>query len=160
MLIEKRIQELNLYLPEQAKVPANIVIDFAWARVFGDRVYLSGHGPQAPDGSVMGPFGHVGSDVTPEQAVHAAQLATLALLGSLKRAIGDLDRIAAWLRVDGFVLVTPGFNQTTNIINGCSRRLVDIFGREVAGHSRTAMGVAATPLSCPVVLAAEVAIRT
>ena len=160
MLVEKRIQELNLYLPEQAKVPAGIVIDFAWARVFGDRVYLSGHGPQAPDGSVTGPFGRVGADVTPEQAIQAARLSTLALLGSLKRAIGDLDRIAAWLRVDGFVLVAPGFDQTTSIVNGCSRLLGEIFGSEVARHSRTAMGVAATPLSCPVVLAAELALRT
>jgi enamine deaminase RidA (YjgF/YER057c/UK114 family) len=160
MLVERRIRELGLHLPEQAKVPAGITIDFAWARVFGDKVYLSGHGPQAPDGSITGPFGRVGADVTPQEAVQAARLSTLALLGSLKRAIGDLDRVAAWLRVDGFVLVAPGFDQTTNVINGCSGLLVEIFGSEVARHARTAMGVAATPLSCPVVLAAEVALKS
>ncbi|MDF2651388.1 MAG: RidA family protein, partial [Paenibacillus sp.] len=149
MEIEHRIREMGLYLPEPAKVPADVVLDFAWVRVFGDRVYVSGHGPQAADGSVIGPFGRVGAEVTPEEAVEAARLATLAVLGSVKRAIGDLDRIAAWLRVDGFVLAAPDFNRTTNVVNGCSALLHHIFGREVAQHARTAMGVAATPLSCP-----------
>ncbi|WP_274654636.1 hypothetical protein [Paenibacillus humicola] len=52
MEIEKRINEMGLYLPEPAKVPADVVLDFAWARVYGDRVYVSGHSPQAADGRV------------------------------------------------------------------------------------------------------------
>jgi enamine deaminase RidA (YjgF/YER057c/UK114 family) len=127
--------------------------------VFNDRVYVSGHGPQAADGSVVGPFGRVGLEVTPEQAAEAARLATLAVLGSVKRAIGDLNRIAAWLRIDGFVLAAPGFDRTTNVVNGCSRLVVELFGEEIGRHARTAMGVAATPLSCPVVIAAELALQ-
>jgi hypothetical protein len=80
-------------------------------------------------------------------------------LGSLKRAIGDLDRIAAWLRIEGFILAAPGFDRTTNVLNGCSELLLDLFGPEVGEHARFAMGVAATPLSCPVVVAGEVALR-
>jgi enamine deaminase RidA (YjgF/YER057c/UK114 family) len=136
-----------------------VILDFAWARVFTDRVYVSGHGPQAADGTVIGPFGRVGVEVTPEQAAEAARFATLAVLGSVKRAIGDLDRIAAWLRIDGFVLVVPGFDRTTNVVNGCSRLVAELFGDEVARHARTAIGVAATPLSCPVVIAAELALK-
>jgi len=159
MEIEKRLQALGLILPEPAKLPKNIVLDFAWARMFGTRVLISGHGPQAPDGSIVGPFGHVGSEVTPEQAVEAARLATLSVLGSVKRLIGDLDRIAAWLRIDGFVLVTPGFDRTTNVVNGCSRLIIDLFGEDIGKHARTAMGVAATPLSCPVVISAELVLK-
>jgi enamine deaminase RidA (YjgF/YER057c/UK114 family) len=85
-------------------------MDFAWARVLGDRVYVSGHGPQAADG-------RVGLEATPEQAADAARLATLSVLVSVRQAIGDLDRIVAWLRVDGFVLAAPGFDRTTNVIN-------------------------------------------
>jgi enamine deaminase RidA (YjgF/YER057c/UK114 family) len=157
--IEQRIAALGLYLPEPAKVPPNVVIDFAWARVLGDRVYVSGHGPQAADGTVVGPFGRVGLEVTPEQAAEAARLATLAVLGSVKRAIGALDRVAAWLRIDGFVLVAPGFDRTTNVVNGCSRLVVELFGEDIGRHARTAMGVSATPLSCPVVIAAELALK-
>ncbi|MDQ0392934.1 RidA family protein [Labrys monachus] len=159
MQIEKRIEELGLILPETAKVPFGIVLDFAWVRVFGDRVYVSGHGPQAPDGSVVGPFGKVGDEVSPEQAADAARLATLSVLGSLRRAIGDLDRIAAWLRVEGYVLAAPGFDRTTNVVNGASRLIVELFGEDRGRHARTAMGVAATPLNCPVVIAAELALK-
>ncbi len=160
MAIEERVAALGLVLPEAAKVPPDVRIDFAWARVFGDRVFVSGHGPQAPDGRVVGPFGRVGVEVTPEQAAEAARLATLAVLASVKRAVGDLDRIAAWLRVDGFVLAAPGFDRTTNVVNGCSRLVLDVFGEDIGRHARTAMGVAATPLNCPVVIAAELALRS
>jgi enamine deaminase RidA (YjgF/YER057c/UK114 family) len=159
MTIEERIAAMGLYLPEAAKVPAHVVIDFAWARVHGDRIHVSGHGPQGPDGTVIGPFGRVGAEVSPEQAADAARLATLAVIASVKRAIGSLDRIAAWLRVDGFVLSAPGFDRTTNVINGSSRLIAELFGDSVGRHARIAMGVAATPLSCPVVIAAELAIR-
>jgi hypothetical protein len=91
--------------------------------------------------------------------VESARRATLAVLGSVKRLIGDLDRIGGWLRIDGFVLAAADFNRTTNIINGCSRLLFELFDEEVARHARTAMGVAATPLSCPVVIAAELALK-
>jgi enamine deaminase RidA (YjgF/YER057c/UK114 family) len=159
MSIEQRISALGLTLPEAAKVPRDLAIDFAWARVLGDRVYVSGHGPQAADGRVVGPFGRVGLEVTPEQAADAARLATLSVLGSVRRAIGDLDRIVAWLRVDGFVLAAPGFDRTTNVINGASRLIIELFGKEVGTDARTAMGVAATPLSCPVVIAAELPLQ-
>jgi enamine deaminase RidA (YjgF/YER057c/UK114 family) len=159
MSIEDRIAALGLALPEPAKVPPGVVIDFAWARVHGDRVYLSGHGPQAPDGSIVGPFGRVGAEVRPEEAERTAGLAALAAIASLKRAIGSLDRVAAWLRVDGYVLAAPGFDRTTNVVNGASRMIMDLFGEAIGRHARTAMGVAATPLSCPVVIAAEIALR-
>ena len=159
MSVEDRLRSMGGHLPAEAKVPAGVVIDFAWARVHGDRVYLSGHGPQGADGAIVGPFGRVGAEVTPEEATDAARLAALSAIASLQRAVGSLDRVAAWLRVDGFVLSAPGFDRTTNVINGASRLIVETFGEEVGRHARTAMGVAATPLSCPVVIAAEVALR-
>ena len=159
MRVEDRLREMGLCLPAQAKVPADVVIDFAWARVHDDRVHLSGHGPQAPDGAIVGPFGRVGAEVSPQEAAQAARLAALSAIASLERAIGSLDRVAAWLRVDGFVLSAPGFAQTTNVVNGASRLIVEAFGEEVGRHARTAMGVAATPMSCPVVIAAEIALR-
>ena len=159
MSVEDRIHALGLYLPEAAKAPPGLVIDFVWARQYGDRVFISGHGAQAADGSFPGPFGRVGAEVSPEEAAESGKIAALSAIASLKRSIGALDRVAAFLRVDGFVLTAPGFDRTTNVINGASRVIVDIFGEEIGRHTRTAMGVAATPLSCPVVIAAEVAIR-
>jgi hypothetical protein len=38
-----------------------------------------------------------------EQAQDSARLATLAMLGSLSRRLGSLDRVSSWLMVSGFV---------------------------------------------------------
>jgi YjgF/chorismate_mutase-like, putative endoribonuclease len=104
-------------------------------------------------------FGRVGAEVSAEQAYQAARFATLSMLGSLQRALGDLDRIVAWLRVEGFALMAAGFNQTTNVLNGCSDLLIELFGAEVGRHARTARGVASTPLNCPVTIAGEVLVK-
>lgn len=157
--IEAKLAAMGLELPAPPIVPKDVVIDFAWARAHRDIVYVSGHAAQAADGTVVGPFGRVGAEVSAEQAAKSAELATVAMLASIKREIGDLDRIESWLRVDGFVLVAPGFERTTNVVNGCSRLLIELFGSERGRHARTAMGVAATPLSAPVILAAQVAFR-
>jgi enamine deaminase RidA (YjgF/YER057c/UK114 family) len=159
MEIELKLQSLGLTPPEPAKFPPGVEIPFAWVRVHGDRAYISGHGPLAADGSPAGPFGRVGAEVSPEQARSSARSATLAMLSSLKRELGDLDRIAAWLMVSGMVNVAPGFTQTTGIINACSDLLLELYGSGAGRHARTAIGMAQLPLNLPVVIAAEVAIR-
>ena len=159
MKIEQRIEQLGLVLPEPTKLPPGVEIPFAWIRVHGDRAYVSGHGPLNPDGSPAGPFGCVGAEVSAEQGYVAARLATLSVLSSLKRTLSDLDRIVAWLVVSGMVNVAPGFTQTTNVINGCSDLLLEVFGPEVGKHARTAIGMAQLPLNLPVVVAAEIALR-
>jgi enamine deaminase RidA (YjgF/YER057c/UK114 family) len=159
MRIEQRLEQLGLVLPEPLKAPPGIEIPFAWVRLHADRAYVSGHGPLNSDGSPAAPFGHVGAEVSAEQGYIAARLAALAMLSSLKRALGDLDRIAAWLAVSGMVNVAPGFTRTTDVINGCSDLLLDVFGSEVGMHARTAIGVAQLPLNLPVIIAAEVGVR-
>jgi enamine deaminase RidA (YjgF/YER057c/UK114 family) len=159
MEVESKLHQLGLALPAPTKLPPGVEIPFAWVRIFGDRAYVSGHGPLAPDGSPEGPFGRVGAKVTLDQAHTAARSATLAILSSLKRELGDLDRVVAWLTVSGMVNVAPGFTQTTTVINGCSDLLLRLYGPEAGGHARTAIGMAQLPLNLPVVIAAELAIR-
>jgi len=159
MRIEQRLEQLGLVLPEPAKIPSGIEIPFAWVRLQADRAYISCHGPLNADGSPGGPFGRVGAEVTAEQGYVAARLATLSILGSLKRSLGDLDRIAAWLVVSGMVNVAPSFTQTTNVINGCSDLLLEVFGPEVGKNARTAIGMDQLTLNLPVIIAGEVAVR-
>lgn len=157
MKIEAKLNELGLLLPEPAKMPPGVQISFAWIRVHGQRVYISGHGPQQPDG-LNGPFGKIGADFSAEEGYQIAQSATLSILGSLKRTLGDLDRVTAWLTVNGMVNATTDFTQTTKVMNGCSDLLIALYGSEVGQHARTAIGVAALPLGLPVVISAEIAI--
>ena len=161
-MVEEKLKALNLSLPEPIKSTPDMKMPPSWIRVRAHRAFISGHGPQNPDGSIADPFGKVGTgdsnDVTLEQAYQAARLATLSILGTLKRELGDLDRVTAWLMVQGFVNVAPGFTQTTAVIDGCSELILELYGPQVGQHARTAMGVAATPFGLPVIIAAEVEI--
>ncbi len=155
MRIEARLEEMGLALPEPARTPPGIELPFAWVRTRGDWAYIRGHGPLAPDGSPAPPFGKVGAEVSPEQGYDAARLTALAMLGSLKREIGDLDRVGAWLVAHGMVNVAPGFTATTNVINGFSDLILELYGAEAGTHARTAVGVAMAPLGLPVVISAD-----
>lgn len=158
MKVERRLEELGLVLPEQLNPPTGVVLPFLWVRVRGNRAYLSGHGPQAQDGSIAPPLGKVGAEVSIEEAYNAARLTALAMIGTLKRELGDLDRVTAWLRVFGMVNVAPGFNRTPAVINGFSDLIIEVFGPEIGQHSRAAIGVAELPFDMPVELEAEVEI--
>ena len=76
---------------------------------------------------------------------------------SLRRAVGDLDRVRAWVVVNGFVNADPGYQRTTAVLNPISDLLLDVFG-DRGRHARTAIGVSALPMNLPVVVSAEVLI--
>jgi enamine deaminase RidA (YjgF/YER057c/UK114 family) len=158
MRIEARLAELGLVLPEPMKTPPNVRLPFTNVRIRGNRAFVAGHGPLNPDGSVAGPFGKVPTEVTPEQAQASARLVGLAMLASLKRELGDLDRVTAWLRVFGMVNSTPEFNAQPGVINGCSDLLLAVYGPEAGQHARSAVGLASLPFNIPVEIEAEVEI--
>lgn len=158
MRIEARLRELGLVLPEPLQSPTGEPYPFSWVRVRGNRAYVSGHLPVAPDGSLAEPRGKVGAEVTPEQAKEAARLVALAMIGSLARALGDLDRVTAWLRVFGMVNVAPGFTEVPGVVNGFSELLIEVFGPQVGGHARSAVGMAELPFGVAVEMEAEVEI--
>jgi enamine deaminase RidA (YjgF/YER057c/UK114 family) len=157
--IEERIAELGLTLPAAPAPPTVGTLPPDWIRVLGRRVLVSGHGPLLPDGMPAGPFGRVPDQVPLEVAQESARLAALAVIGTVRRAIGDLDRIASWVTVSGFVFAEPGYRHTTAVLNAFSAVVHDVFGREVGAHARTAIGAATLPLGVPVVVAAELALR-
>jgi hypothetical protein len=99
-------------IPQPLKVPPDVKTPCVWIRIRGDKAYISGHGPQNPDGSVAGPFGKVGTnetnDVLVEQGYKSAKLAGLSILGSLKRELGRLDKVAAWLQVRVMIIRLRG----------------------------------------------------
>jgi hypothetical protein len=120
MHAEARLTALGLSLPAPLAVPPSIRLPFTWVRVHGRRAFISGHSPITLDGSLYTPRGKVGQEVSEEEGYAAAKSAGLAVLGSLKRTLGDLDRVTAWLRIVGYVNCAPHFNRTTAVINGSS----------------------------------------
>jgi enamine deaminase RidA (YjgF/YER057c/UK114 family) len=157
MRIEARLRELGLDLPPPVMPPPGARLPFTPVRVVGDRAYISGHGPQNADGSIAGPFGKVGAEVTVEQGYRAARLTALSMLGSLARELGDLDRITEWVRVFGMVNSAPGFATQPAVINGFSDLVLELFG-EAGAHARSAVGMAELPFNLPVEVEAEVRI--
>src|SRR6266516_6171773 len=136
MQIEARLSELGLILTSPMQTPPGARLPFTNVRVRGNRAFIAGHGPQNPDGSLAAPFGKVPKEVLPEQAYQSAKLVTLAMLASLKRELGDLDRIGAWLRVFGMVNSAPDFKAHPSVINGCSDLLLEVFGPDAGQHAR------------------------
>lgn len=152
--VEARIKQIGLVLPE----PMHVKLPFPWVRVHGNRAYVSGHGPQSPEGSLAEPLGKVGKDLTVDQAYKQARTVGLSILGSLKRELGDLNRVSYWLRIFGMVNSAPGFNQQPQVINGFTDLIHEIWGHDRGAHSRSAVGMAELPFDIPVEIEAEVEI--
>jgi len=153
---EERLAALGYTLPEPLKLPPGVTLPFPWVRVVGSRAIVSGHGPTNADGSLAAPLGKVGTEVTEEEAYIAARLTGLAILGSLKRQLGSLERIAWWSRVFGMVNSAPGFIRQPAVINGFTDLIISVFGPERGAHARSAVGLAELPFRIPVEIEAEV----
>ena len=100
-----------------------------------------------------------GRELTLEQGRAAAASVALAVLGDLKRAIGDLDRVVAWVRVQGLVNAASGFTALPQVIDGFTDMMIQLFGHEAAVCPRTVLGAAELALNAPVIVEGEVEIR-
>ena len=157
--VEDRLAAIGLVLPKPMVPPPGVVLPFQSVRIVDNRALISGHAPQNPDGSIAGPLGKLGRELTVEQGYAAARLIALSILGSLQRALGDLDRVTGWLRVFGMVNSAPGFTEQPTVINGFSDLILELYGPVAGAHARSAVGLAELPFGIPVEVEAEVAIR-
>lgn len=158
MQIEQRLAAMGLALPRPLVAPPGVVLPFQFIRIVGRRAIISGHGPQRPDGSIAGPLGKLGRELTIEQGHAAARLTALSILGSLARALGDLDRVRGWVRVFGMVNSAPGFDRQPAVINGFSELILELYGPIAGAHARSAVGLAELPFGIPVEIEGEVEI--
>ena len=158
-IIESRLATLGLQLPAPLQVPPGVKLPFQFVRIAGMRAYISGHGPQNADGSIAAPLGKLGRELTVEQGYQQARTVALTILGSLKRTLGDLDRVRQWNRVFGMVNSAPGFNKQPAVINGFSDLILELYGPEAGGHARSAVGMAELPFDIPVEIEAEIDLR-
>jgi enamine deaminase RidA (YjgF/YER057c/UK114 family) len=151
---EARLEGLGLSLPALSVPRGNYVR----ARRQGDLLFLAGHGP-APDAAGNRPAGRIGAELTVEEGYDAARRCGLGLLATLKTELGELARVTAVIRVQGFVRCAPGFEATPSVIDGCSDLLVAVFGPEIGRHVRAAIGAEMLPYGMPVEIEAVVAVR-
>jgi enamine deaminase RidA (YjgF/YER057c/UK114 family) len=140
---EAKLAAFGLTLPTVSAPVANYVP----AVRSGSLIFLAGHIPRGADGKVIA--GKVGRDATEQDANAAARVTTLALLATLKKELGDLNKVKRIVRVGGFVNAIETFQSQSQVINGCSDLLVSLFG-ERGKHARAAIGVASLPLGAVV----------
>lgn len=142
MNIETRLEEMGLVLPAPGNYRPSVEGPPVPVLVRGNTAYVSGTSARNPDGTSYPAIGKVPSEVSPEEAHEAARLTALTILSELKREIGDLDLISAWLNVIGFVNADPGFGRTSYVISGFSDFIIDLFGPEIGTHARSTPGAA------------------
>lgn len=156
--IDARLADMGLMLPPPFPLPAGLRLPFDAVQVDGTRVFFSGHGPQGADGLMAPPFGKLGSDLTVAEGYQSARFVALSVLASLKRSIGDLDRIRRWHRVFGMVNSAPGFIEQPSVINGFSDLIISLYGPERGAHTRSAVGMAELPFNIPVEVEGELSL--
>ncbi len=154
--VEHKLQALGYTLPEPLLTPNNAKLPFPWVKLIENRAIISGHLPLKPDGSLWQPLGKVGKELTIEQGYEAAKQVGLAMLGSLKRELGDLNRITQWVRIFGMVNSAAGFDKQPAVINGFTDLILAIFGPDIGFHARSAVGLYELPFQVPVEIEGEV----
>ena len=149
---EQRLQQLGLVLPAVTAPRGNFdayVLD-------GNTLYLSGKG--APAREDMATVPKVGRDISAAEARAHAREVGLHLIATMKAALGDLSRVRRVVKVLGMVNATPDFMQHTEVINGCSDLLVEVFG-DAGRHARSAVGVGSLPRGFAVEIEAVVSVK-
>ncbi len=136
---EARFAALGLQLPPAPK-PVGVYKPIV---VVGNLAYLSGHGPLQEDGTLL--VGCVGVDVDQEAGYLAARQTGLAILATLRSALGSLDRVRRVVKILGLVNAVADFNQQPAVINGCSELFAEVFGIEDGVGARSAVGAASLP---------------
>ena len=133
------LSRLGITIPD-APAPAANYVPYI---IVGNMVYVSGQLPLV-DGK-LSVTGHVGKDVTTEQAAKQARQCAINLLAQLNAACGgDLGRVKQVVKLGGFVQCSPDFTQHPEVINGASDLMVAVFG-EAGRHARFAVGAPSLP---------------
>ena len=135
---EAKLKELKIELPVISKPIANYVHVVR----SGNLLFLAGKGPSNPQGVYI--TGKVGKDLTLEQGQEAARLTAIIQLAVLKAELGDLNKVKRIVKVLGMVNCEADFKDHSQVINGFSDLMVEIFG-EKGKHARSAVGMCSLP---------------
>ena len=140
MSFDSKIEELGLELPAPF-TPAGV---YRHAARTGNLLVLGGHIPIGADQQVV--VGKLGAELDVDAGRHAARLAALSALTTVRLELGSLDRVAQVVSLRGVVNATPDFHGHTQVIDGASEVFVQVFG-DAGEHARLAVGVSSLPVN-------------
>lgn len=136
--VERRLHEMGIRFREPSAPRASYIP----VTQSGNLVFVSGHGPFRPDGSLV--LGTLGAGLSVEEGYEAARLCAIDCLASLHHYLGDLDRVTRFLKLLGMVHSAPDFTRQPAVINGASDLIVELYG-ERGHHARSAVGMMQLP---------------
>tara|TARA_E500000331_G_C17150014_1_gene666838 strand:- start:111 stop:593 length:483 start_codon:yes stop_codon:yes gene_type:complete len=147
--------ELDINLPEPP-LPAANYTSFV---VSGNMVFVSGQLPLI-DGQIRFQ-GCLGKNVSANDGYQAARLCGINIIAQTRAACGgSLDRVHKIVKLGGFVSCKPTFRDHPQIINGASDLMVEVFGKAIGQHARSAVGVPSLPFDAAVEIDAIVEISS
>lgn len=152
MIVENRLQELGIVLPEMS-APKALYVPVVQT---GKLCYVSGQIPMF-DGKVLY-TGKVGGTRTLEEGQEAAKVCAINILAALRAHLGDLDKIVRIVKLQAFVSSTTDFMQQHIVVNAASQLLYDALG-EKGHHARTAVGTNQLPMDVTVEIEAIVEVE-
>lgn len=137
--IDSKLAEMGITLPEAASPKVAKILNW---KIAGDLLFVSGQVPRIDNEISF--IGKVGREYSLEEGQLAARTSALMVLGCVKEALGDLDRVKDIVRIKGYINVDPDFTDVSAVLNGASELFIELFG-DPGRHSRTAIGVASMP---------------
>ena len=136
---DARVDELHLILPT---APKPMAIYRPCLRV-GNFLYVSGHGPLKPDGTLI--TGVVGKDLTLDEGKAAAKQVALAVLSTVKTHLGTLNAVKRLVKTLGWVASATDFVDQPKVMNGWSELMREVFGEDAGVGVRSAIGTNVLP---------------
>ena len=146
--LDQHILDLKLDMPP-APEPAGV---YCPALIVGEFIYVSGHVPFLMDGKSC-VQGRVGEDLSVEEAQKAARMTGCAVLATLQKSLGSLNRVKRIVKTFGMVNAdskTIKGMECVTVINGFSNLMMEVFGPELGVGARSAVGMATLPMNTPV----------
>jgi enamine deaminase RidA (YjgF/YER057c/UK114 family) len=144
--IEEKLASLDLQLPS---APPAVGAYIPVIRT-GSLVMTSGQLPLI--GKQIAFAGKVGGNLHEQDGWNAARLCAVNALAQIKGCLGRLEGVRRIVRVEGYVNSAPGFHAQSQVINGASELLTELFG-DAGRHTRIAIGVSELPMDAAVELA-------
>lgn len=141
---EEAFKKLGLELPP-APTPLGV---YKPCLIDGKYLYVSGHGTVKNDRSLI--IGRVGKDMNADEGKLAARQVGLAILSTIRKNLGSLDKVKRVIKVFGMVNCTPEFEKHPYVINGCSELFAQVWGEENGVGVRSAVGMGSLPDNIPV----------
>lgn len=146
MTVQEKLEIMGITLP----VPAPPIANYLPFVKTGQLLFISGQLAFGPDGKIDDLHtGKLGTEIPVRVGQAAARLCVINVLAQARAALGDLEKISCCIRLGGFINAAPGFTNLTQVMNGASDFMVEVFG-DRGRHARTTTGVAELPLNSAV----------